>query len=111
MTETIHHTTIPVPIYLYGPEGNTVSQVDPTTAPHECNMPGCPGPENKRKLEAFDGLLAALHGLLATEDTDGGDDCQWCSESVAEYSECTNPQCPGVRANAAITKATSPQAR
>ena len=33
--------------------------VDPTTAPHDCIMPGCPGPENKRKLEAFDDLLAA----------------------------------------------------
>ena len=28
-------------------------------SPHNCNVPGCPGPENKRKLEAFDDLLAA----------------------------------------------------
>ena len=55
-------------------------------------------------------LLAALDGLLATDDTDGGD-CQWCSESVAEYSECINPQCPGVRANAAIARVFSPQAQ
>ncbi len=32
------------------------------TAPHECSVPGCPGPENKRKLEAFDSVLAALKG-------------------------------------------------
>ena len=25
-----------------------------------CHLPGCPGPVNKRKLEAFDDLLAAL---------------------------------------------------
>ena len=59
MTETIHHTTIAVPLYLYDPEGDTVSQVDPTTAPHDCDMPGCPGPVNQRKLEAFPELLAA----------------------------------------------------
>ena len=55
-------------------------------------------------------LLAALNGLLATEDSDSGD-CQWCSESVAEYSECINPACPAVVANAAITRVYSPQAR
>jgi len=30
------------------------------TAPHECDIPGCPGVENKRKLDAFDDLLASL---------------------------------------------------
>ena len=29
-------------------------------SPHSCDARGCPGPENKRKLEAFHGLLAAL---------------------------------------------------
>ena len=29
------------------------------TAPHDCDVPDCPGPANKRKLEAFDDLLAA----------------------------------------------------
>ena len=57
-------------------------------------------------------LLAALEGLLATEDSDSGD-CQWCLEDVMEYSECTNPKCPGVIARTAITRAfwASPQAR
>ena len=29
------------------------------TAPHDCDVPGCPGADNKRKLAAFDGLLEA----------------------------------------------------
>ncbi len=29
-------------------------------APHDCSVPGCPGPENKRRLEAFEDLLVAL---------------------------------------------------
>ena len=33
-------------------------------SPHNCDAPGCPGPENKRKLEAFDDLLAALQDLM-----------------------------------------------
>lgn len=65
MTGPIHHTTIPVPLYLYDPEGNTVSQVDPTATPHECNMQGCPGPVNKRRLEALPDLLAAAQAALA----------------------------------------------
>ena len=34
------------------------------TAPHDCHVPGCPGPENKRKLATFPELLAACEGLL-----------------------------------------------
>lgn len=34
------------------------------TAPHACDVPGCPGPENKRKLEAFEGLLVLLRRSL-----------------------------------------------
>lgn len=33
-------------------------------APHDCDRPGCPGPENKRKLEAFDELVPALKDLI-----------------------------------------------
>jgi hypothetical protein len=33
------------------------------TAPHGCAIPGCPGAENKRKLEAFDEMVEALHAL------------------------------------------------
>ena len=80
--------------------------------PHECDLPGCPGPVNKRKLEAFDELLAALDGLLATEANELGSalpNCSWCQEWL-EGVECTYPECPGVRARAAIAKA-SPQAQ
>ena len=30
------------------------------TAPHECDIPDCPGSVNKRRLEAFDNLLLRL---------------------------------------------------
>ena len=36
-------------------------------SPHSCDARGCPGPENKRKLEAFDDLRAALEELLEWE--------------------------------------------
>ena len=38
--------------------------VNPATAPHDCIMPDCPGPENKRKLEAFDDLLTRVKGWM-----------------------------------------------
>lgn len=53
---------------------------------------------------AHEDLLAALDGLLATEDSESGN-CQWCTEEV-DGDECTNPECPGVKAHAAIAKAT-----
>ena len=33
------------------------------TAPHDCDVPGCPGPLNQRKLEVFPDLLAALAAI------------------------------------------------
>ena len=74
MSSNIRHSTRPVPMpcwldgskNLDGPTMATTS-VDPTTAPHDCMVPGCPGPENKRKLEAFDDLRAALEELLEWE--------------------------------------------
>ncbi len=32
-------------------------------APHECSVPGCPGPENKQRLEAHPELLACLKNM------------------------------------------------
>jgi hypothetical protein len=29
-------------------------------APHDCDVPDCPGPEVKRKVEAYEGLVEAL---------------------------------------------------
>jgi hypothetical protein len=34
------------------------------SAPHYCSVPGCPGPENKRRLEAFDELVTACKSAL-----------------------------------------------
>lgn len=34
------------------------------TAPHDCDDPQCPGAINKRKLEAFDALLAEYSGQI-----------------------------------------------
>lgn len=36
----------------------------PSTIPHDCDIPDCPGAINKRKLEAFDGLLHACKYML-----------------------------------------------
>jgi hypothetical protein len=33
------------------------------SAPHSCSVPGCPGPENKRRLEAHPELLACLRDM------------------------------------------------
>ena len=40
------------------------------TAPHDCDVPGCPGPVNKRKLEAFEQLLAAALEVHAYDTND-----------------------------------------
>lgn len=37
-------------------------------APHECSDPQCPGNVNRRKLEAFDGLLAVCKRYYALFD-------------------------------------------
>ena len=64
MPSKIRHSLRPLPMYCWYDGGKGILDgpaVDPTTAPHDCMMLGCPGPENKRKLEAFDDLLAALN--------------------------------------------------
>lgn len=33
-------------------------------APHDCNIPNCPGRENKRKLDLFDDLLSSLQWVI-----------------------------------------------
>lgn len=39
--------------------GNVAILTLAQTAPHECDNPECPGDVNRRRLEAFEGLLAA----------------------------------------------------
>ncbi len=34
------------------------------TAPHDCDVPGCPGAENRHRLDAFDGMRTALEVIL-----------------------------------------------
>ena len=62
MPSNIRHSTHPVPMPCWFDGSRTLDapSVDPVTAPHDCMVFACPGPENKRKLEAFDELLAAL---------------------------------------------------
>ena len=38
------------------------------TAPHDCDILGCPGAENKRKLETFGELLKVAKALLGHAD-------------------------------------------
>ena len=57
----IRHSLTPIPLYRWSDQDDPVAPaVHPTTAPHDCMMPGCPGPVNKRKLETFDELLSIL---------------------------------------------------
>ena len=87
----IRHSPEPVLMYCWSvsPTKPTPA-VDPTTAPHDCDMPGCPGPENKRTLEAFPlllGTLALIAGVVQvtyTEDReqDLQDIITWCRETA-----------------------------
>lgn len=42
------------------------------TAPHDCDHEGCPGRENKRKLEAAAEIVNAARELIAGADREGG---------------------------------------
>lgn len=42
------------------------------TAPHDCDHDGCPGRENKRRLEAAAELVEAARELIAGADREGG---------------------------------------
>ena len=64
------------------------------TAPHSCDIPNCPGPVNKRELEAFADLLAALQVLVLTPH-------------ILDHLEANDPMALE-QARAAIAKATGP---
>ena len=61
MPSNIRHSYNPSPMYCWfdGSPDLDAPAVSTATAPHDCMMPGCPGPVNLRKLEAFEELLAA----------------------------------------------------
>ena len=65
--DSIRHSTRPQTMACWFDGSNSLDApaVAPVTAPHDCMMPGCPGPVNKRKLEAFDDLLAAAERVAA----------------------------------------------
>ena len=66
------------------------------TAPHECSDPQCPGNLNRRKLEAFDGLLAFIEMIAGSEHAGS------CFKELGQ--ECT---CDVDAAQALVTKATT----
>ena len=53
----------PVPFRADESTGNGFLIALAPTAPHDCSVPGCPGPENKRRLEAFEELVVALRAV------------------------------------------------
>ena len=82
----IRHSLHPIPLYRWSDQNGLIAPaVDPITAPHDCMMPGCPGPANKRKLETFDDLLAACqkaYRLIINHHAAGeriaGSMCEFC---------------------------------
>ena len=98
MAEKVHHLEGP---WGWGEVGTVELVALACTAPHDCNARGCPGPVNKRKLEAFDDLLAALE-LLLDQETNLAGECGWCF--LSPFGNCERPSCPGVIARAALAK-------
>ena len=99
MPSNIRHSHDPIPIFCWFDGGKSLDAptVDPTTAPHDCMVLGCPGPVNKRKLEVFPDLLAALQVMVLTPH-------------IVNHLKGWNPKVLE-QIQAAIDKATSPQAR
>ena len=65
----MQHTPGPMTTCLCGinyPDGHLANcvKVDATTAPHSCDAPGCPGPENLRKLEAVEKLIRVVKSAM-----------------------------------------------
>ena len=87
MTSNIRHSTNPILMHCWLLDGSNSLNgptVDPATAPHDCMMPGCPGPENKRKLEAFEELLILLQRSMSYLKVCGENDIN----GYSEYDPC-----------------------
>ena len=54
------------------------------TAPHDCDVPDCPGPRNKRLIEAAGAMLEALRDLVRNVDEDM--DGYW-TESTSNFMQ------------------------
>ena len=63
-------------------------------SPHSCEVLDCPGPVNKRKLEAFEGLLEALKDLVALYAGSLGHDPTFVKKGLAALAK-VSPQAPG----------------
>lgn len=76
------------------------------TAPHECADPQCPGNVNRRKLEAFDELLAAATNLAYSLNSTpkSGPTC-WCNPLDPDDPSTHTGACDRIRA--AIAEATN----
>ena len=94
MAEKVHHLEGP---WGWGEVGTVELVALACTAPHDCNARGCPGPVNKRKLEAFDELLAALTKIATAPEGAYSRDKEQYLKNVIEWCQET--------AQAAIAKA------
>ena len=58
------------------------------TAPHDCDIPGCPGAENKRRLDMHERMLRTLRH--ASEFLDCVTDCSMTNRCAAclVYEDC-----------------------
>ena len=102
MPSNIRHSSHPVPMPCWFDGSNSLDApaVDPTTAPHYCMMPDCPGPVNKRKLEAFADLLAALQVLVLTPHIRNhlaANDPMALEQARAAIAKATGPVGPGAK--------------
>ena len=73
MTQLKHHATPWGHESWVGPDGVHFSDYGcleeaARTAPHDCDVPDCPGPVNKRKLDLFAELLGAAYFALTVID-------------------------------------------
>ena len=59
------------------------------TAPHDCGDPTCPGVINKRKLEAFDDMLALLQAVLIDIEGPQPGMSEWAMKVRAAIAKAT----------------------
>lgn len=80
-------------------EANACLLAAAPTAPHDCDDPQCPGAINKRKLDAFDGLLEACGASLVLCNALGRNGATIAYDGISDF-------CVTDMIRAAIAKAT-----